>query len=957
MQEALFDHGREQHLLLLEHPHVFTYGPRADLGSQRALSTRPPSAPTSSPCDRGGDVTYHGPGQLVGYPILSVAEHSSVRPSTCATSSSSSSTRSATSACRRRPPRRVPGRVGRRRRARPAQDLRHRRAPEARAARCTASPSTSPPTCATCASTSSPCGIADRPVTSLAEEGVDVPDARRRRRRRPPRRRAVGRAGAPSARTSRGGTVPTTCRRSPAAPGPAGWWPTAGWLATGAVAQPVRLRSRLDAPGSPAGSTSGRASRSGCAPRCATARGAGAQAHGARPRPGDGVRGGRLPEPVGVLGRRHGDVHGARRALHAGVRLLPRRHPQAGRAGTPTSRRASPRPSSRWASTTPCSRWWPATTSPTAGWPTSRRASRRSAPRRPATRVETLISDAKGDAASLDALFAVRPDVLNHNVETVARLQRAVRPSAGYARSLSRAGPGQGGRADDEVRADRRPGRDRRRGRRRCSADLAAIGVDIVTIGQYLRPTSHHLPVDRWVEPASSGAGRRVGERLGIGHVEASPLTRSSYHAKSAADARHPGRRPALMSTAESCVGAIRAPRIGVHSVAHWRPRRPRRLPRPHRPGPRGDGRPGHRRAAGVGRPRPAVPHRLRGDAARAADDARRATRRRRHAGRARGSRRRGSSSSPACSRCCPWGETETRSPLVAKLAAGGVDGGRRRPDVGPLPRRAAAAAARHRVPPRRRRRSARCGCVKDAAEIDALRAAGAAADRVAAAAAGRRDPARRAHRGRRCRPTSRPASSPRATTRSTSPSSPPARTPPARTTTPADRVIERRRDRAVRLRRHDGRLLQRHHPLRVHRRRRRPRSPRPTPCCTRPRPPAVAAAVGRHAVRGRRPRRPRGSSPPPATATTSSTAPATASAWRSTRTPTSSRATARPLVAGHAFSVEPGHLRARPLGDAPRGHRRRHRRRSRPAQPRRPRPGVGRRLSVVRRSADRPPR
>ena len=56
---------------------------------------------------------------------------------------------------------------------------------------------------------------------------------------------------------------------------------------------------------------------------------------------------------------------------------------------------------------------------------------------RPATRVETLISDVKGDAAALDALFAVRPDVLNHNVETVARLQRAVRPSAGYARSLS----------------------------------------------------------------------------------------------------------------------------------------------------------------------------------------------------------------------------------------------------------------------------------------------------------------------------------------------------------------------------------------------------------------------------------------------------------------------------------------------------------------------------------------
>jgi lipoic acid synthetase len=61
--------------------------------------------------------------------------------------------------------------------------------------------------------------------------------------------------------------------------------------------------------------------------------------------------------------------------------------------------------------------------------------------------------------------------------------------------------------------------------------DLRSIGVDIVTIGQYLRPTTHHLPVARWVEPATFDALRLAGEALGIGHVEASPLTRSSYHA------------------------------------------------------------------------------------------------------------------------------------------------------------------------------------------------------------------------------------------------------------------------------------------------------------------------------------------------------------------------------------------------------------------------------------------
>jgi lipoic acid synthetase len=154
----------------------------------------------------------------------------------------------------------------------------------------------------------------------------------------------------------------------------------------------------------------------------------------------------------------------------------------------------------------------------------------------PETRIETLISDAKGDADSLVPLFDVRPDVLNHNIETVARLQRAVRPSAGYARSLSvlarakaaglttKSGLIVGmGETPDEVAG--------------CLADLASVGVDIVTIGQYLRPTTHHLPVARWVEPAEFVDWKRIGEGVGIGHVEASPLTRSSYHARQAADA------------------------------------------------------------------------------------------------------------------------------------------------------------------------------------------------------------------------------------------------------------------------------------------------------------------------------------------------------------------------------------------------------------------------------------
>ncbi|HTN79741.1 MAG TPA: lipoyl synthase [Acidimicrobiales bacterium] len=158
---------------------------------------------------------------------------------------------------------------------------------------------------------------------------------------------------------------------------------------------------------------------------------------------------------------------------------------------------------------------------------------------RPGVAVEVLIPDCKGEHDALDAIFAARPDVLNHNIETVPRLQRAVRPSAGYARSLgvlarakqaglvTKSGLIVGmGETDTEVAG--------------TLADLRGVGVDIVTIGQYLRPTSHHLPVARWVPPESFDEYRRVGEALGIAHVEASPLTRSSYHARSAAAAAHP---------------------------------------------------------------------------------------------------------------------------------------------------------------------------------------------------------------------------------------------------------------------------------------------------------------------------------------------------------------------------------------------------------------------------------
>ena len=153
--------------------------------------------------------------------------------------------------------------------------------------------------------------------------------------------------------------------------------------------------------------------------------------------------------------------------------------------------------------------------------------------RTPGVRAEVLIPDCKGDPDALRVIFEARPDVLNHNIETVARLQRVVRPSAGYARSLAVLARAKAaglttkssiivgmGETDEEVA--------------QTMADLAAVGTDIVTVGQYLRPTTHHLPVARWVPPDQFEQYRAVGQSLGIAHVEASPLTRSSHHAQHA---------------------------------------------------------------------------------------------------------------------------------------------------------------------------------------------------------------------------------------------------------------------------------------------------------------------------------------------------------------------------------------------------------------------------------------
>jgi lipoic acid synthetase len=150
----------------------------------------------------------------------------------------------------------------------------------------------------------------------------------------------------------------------------------------------------------------------------------------------------------------------------------------------------------------------------------------------PGCRVEVLIPDFRGEWSALETVMAARPDVLNHNMETVLRLYRRVRKGAVYERSLEllrRAGemaPGLPtktgmmlglGETRDEVLA--------------AMEEIAAQGTHILTLGQYLQPTPEHLPVERFVHPDEFAEFKRAGEPMGFKHVEAGPLVRSSYHA------------------------------------------------------------------------------------------------------------------------------------------------------------------------------------------------------------------------------------------------------------------------------------------------------------------------------------------------------------------------------------------------------------------------------------------
>ncbi len=148
----------------------------------------------------------------------------------------------------------------------------------------------------------------------------------------------------------------------------------------------------------------------------------------------------------------------------------------------------------------------------------------------PATKFEVLIPDFKGKWEHLDTVLEAKPDILNHNVETVPRLHKVVRPQAKYTRSLellerakkkgfiTKSGLMLGiGETESEIESTLR--------------DMAAIKIDILTLGQYLRPSANHLPIDRWVTPEEFARWKVFGLEIGFGVVESAPLVRSSYHA------------------------------------------------------------------------------------------------------------------------------------------------------------------------------------------------------------------------------------------------------------------------------------------------------------------------------------------------------------------------------------------------------------------------------------------
>jgi len=524
LQHGLFEHGVDQHLLLLEHPHVFTYGPSADVANNLRCDPREVGAELVE-VQRGGDVTYHGPGQLVGYPMLSLAAKHG-QSGFADTRAYIYSVEQVVIDTLQELGLRDVGRMGEFPGVWVEPDgLRPRKicAIGVRVAKGSTDRRTMHGFALNVSTDLAymrqhivPCGIPDYDVTSLHEEGFsmsmrDVVDVIARHAadawgggnatradvawvQRPEDLSAFSRGEGPGERlTRRLDQAGVTEGLSISLRKPEWLRPRVHHgpevLQTKKTLRDFNLVTVCEEAGCPNLSecwADGTATFMVLGERCTRACGF-CLVDTRKPLAADSDEPARVAEAVKRMGLEF-----------AVLTMVARDDLDDGGMQHVADCIAAIRSS--------C----------------------------PETSIETLVSDAKG-AEALDLLLAARPDVFNHNIETVARLQRAVRPSAGYARSLSvlararaaglttKSGIIVGmGETMDEVRE--------------TLVDLASVGVQIVTIGQYLRPTTHHLPVARWVEPAEFDDLRAIGERIGLRHVEASPLTRSSYHAK---DAHH----------------------------------------------------------------------------------------------------------------------------------------------------------------------------------------------------------------------------------------------------------------------------------------------------------------------------------------------------------------------------------------------------------------------------------
>ena len=518
LQTSLFQHGTEQHLLLLEHPHVFTHGPRADLATNVLVDPESVGAELV-PVKRGGDVTYHGPGQLVGYPILGVPNSLGASDHVCAIQRLVVGTLEelgvADVGCLDEYPGVWVGVSGPNPRKICAIGVRlaNNRTMHGFALNVTTD-------MRYLRDYIVPCGIGHKPVTSLVEEGVDV--SMREVADIVARRAAELWCGGEAERQD------IAWKHTPADLAPFSRGEGPGEMGRALV--------RLEAAGVAEGLAISARKPDWLRPKVQLGTDVLAMKKTVRDH---GLV--TVCEEAGcpnlsecwAAGTATFMVLGERCTRACGFCLVDTRKPETADADEPRRVAAAVALSDlQHAVLTMVAR------DDLADGGFAHVAACVTAIRdaRPGTTVETLVSDAKGDDASLQLLFDARPDVFNHNIETVARLQRAVRPSAGYARSLAVLARAKAagltiksglmvGLGETSAEVDG------------LLADLASVGVDIVTIGQYLRPTSNHLPVARWVEPDEFRRWAELGESLGIGHVEAGPLTRSSYHAKEAADA------------------------------------------------------------------------------------------------------------------------------------------------------------------------------------------------------------------------------------------------------------------------------------------------------------------------------------------------------------------------------------------------------------------------------------